>query len=439
MSGGPDVVVVGAGVAGLAAAIAARRAGAEVWLVEGPGGASALAGGAWDLATDRREKRPLVAAARTIEDAIDDFDRERPGHPLARLPRDEVIRAVTASHRAVLGRLAIYRPLGVHADAEIVVGDLGLPRRAALAQHTVLDLARIPGARIAVAWMRALRSFDGRFIAASLNEQAVRSGDRRRFAAVEIEFLRRTTDTLMHPHEAAALLDQEDARARAAAALVRGVGGMGFEALLVPPVLGLNDLGVQHALETAVGIPVGESVEALAGAQSVRLARRISDALDAEGVVRRRARALRVTVDAEGPAVELEIGESLYPGALVLATGKLVGGGIVLAGGEPREPLAGLPIWSGGKPLGPSSNTRGRDFASLFGDNPFEPGAGFALGVGFDAELRPLDAHGRIVSRNLFACGALLEGVSEGDGTGLGTAVTTGWLAGTRAAARAGR
>ena len=58
----------------------------------------------------------------------------------------------------------------------------------------------------------------------------------------------------------------------------------------------------------------------------------------------------------------------------------------------------------------------------LFGDDPFTPGAGFALGVGWDELLRPRDAHGDPVSRDLYACGALLAGASPGDGTGLGVA-----------------
>ena len=38
-------------------------------------------------------------------------------------------------------------------------------------------------------------------------------------------------------------------------------------------------------------------------------------------------------------------------------------------------------------------------------------------------------------TRALFVCGSLLEGVSHADGTGLGAAVTTGWLAGVAALA----
>jgi anaerobic glycerol-3-phosphate dehydrogenase len=439
VSGGPDVVVVGAGVAGLAASIAARRAGAEVWIVEGPAGASVLAGGAWDIAISLARDPPLTVRPRSIEEALDDLARERPTHPLARLRRNDVIAALVGSHRAIFDGLGIYRPLGAYADAEIVVGDLGLPRRVAVAQRPVLDLGRVPDGRIAVACFPALRSFDGRFIAASLNEDAVRCGDRRRFVAVEIEFFRRSSDSLLHLYEAAALLDQSDVRQVAIRAIARGLGGMGFDAVLVPPLLGLTDDTVHASVENELGIPVGESVEALASTQSLRLRRRIAAALEESGVVRRRGRAIRLALEPEGPEVALDIGESYRPGAVVLATGKYVGGGIVFSGRGPREALANLPLWSEGKPLGPPASGRAWDPGALFGNEPCGSGPAFAIGVGFDEELHPLDARGRIVSPDLFACGSLLEGASERDSVGLGNAATTGWLAGTQAAARAGR
>jgi anaerobic glycerol-3-phosphate dehydrogenase len=439
VSSGPDVVVVGSGVAGLAAALAAKRAGAAVWIVEGPAGASALAGGAWDVATDRRDRAPLRASPRSLEMALDDVARERPAHPWARLGRPDSAAAIREAHEAVLGALGMYRPLARAADAEIVCTDLGLVRRAGLAQRPVLDLARVPGARIAVAWMRALRSFDGSFVARSLNELAVRAGDRRRFVAVEVEMLRRAGDAVLLPHEAALLLDSHDARGRAITAFGRALGGVGAEALLVPPVLGVDDDGVWPTLEAAVGIPVGEVVEPFTGAQSLRLSRGIRRALDSAGVVRRTKRALRVRAEDGGWRAELEDRETLRPGAIVLATGKHLGGGIAVERGEPRETLARLPVCSGGAPLAVASSARGRDPAVLFGSDPSEPGPGFALGVGWDASMRPLDAHGRAASGRLFACGSLLEGVAVDDGTGLGVAATTGWIAGRNAAARAGR
>src|SRR5690606_26923725 len=159
--------------------------------VDGGAGATALAGGAWDLPLSADP----FAAPRTLERTLDLIVRRAPSHPLARPPRASTLAALREVHGALLDALAIYRPIGEHGDGCVVASELGVLRRAATAQRAVLDLAPLPGARVAVAGMRALRSFDARFVAASLNEQSVRAGDARRFVAVDVELFRRAGDT----------------------------------------------------------------------------------------------------------------------------------------------------------------------------------------------------------------------------------------------------
>ncbi|AKF03319.1 FAD-dependent oxidoreductase [Sandaracinus amylolyticus] len=419
-----DVLVVGAGIAGLSAALAASRAGAKVLVIDGGAGATALSGGAWDVATTHDP----FATPRMLDRALD--AHRDPAHPWSRLPRALSREAILESHQALSDALSIYPPLGAHVDGALAATELGLMRRAALVQHAVLDLAPIPNARIAVAWMRALRSFDGPFLAASLNEQAVRAGDARRFVAVEVELFRRAGDVTLLPHEIAALLDAGDARRRLVTTLSRALGGASFDAVLVPPLLGLEDDRVRALVETGIELPIGEVVESLAGAQALRLARRITVALERASITRREARVARVT----GSEVHLTDGTTLRAGAVVLATGKHVGGGVVSASHELREPLADLPLYARGRALPLISSARGRDPRALYGDDPFTPGAGFSLGVGWDASMRALDAHGTPRSRDLFVCGALLDGTHPSDGTGMGVAAATGWIAGTRAA-----
>lgn len=429
-----DVVVVGGGIAGLAAALSARAEGASVLLLDAWVGASGMAGGAWDVASDRVHD-PYTEPARAIDRALDVLARLAPRHPLAHLPRAETLAAIRDGHAGVIEALGTHRPLGAHADAEIVVSEVGLARRAALAQHAVLDLAPLAGARIAVAWMRGLRSFDGPFVAASLTEQAVRARDARRFVAIEVELFRRSGDALLLGHELASLLDEHDARERAASSLARAVGGTEFDAILLPPILGVRERGVRARLEAALGRPVGEAVETLAGsAQSLRTAGAIAAALGPRGIAHRTARVARITAG----RVILEDGEELRGRTIVLATGKLAAGGIALEHGEPHEPLAGLPIHAHGRPLPSRSSARGRDPMLLFGGDPFAPGSGFTMGVGWDTSLRPLDAHGEPESAELFACGDVLDGAGPHVGSGLGTAVATGWIAG-GAAARCAR
>jgi glycerol-3-phosphate dehydrogenase subunit B len=59
----------------------------------------------------------------------------------------------------------------------------------------------------------------------------------------------------------------------------------------------------------------------------------------------------------------------------------------------------------------------------------------FRAGVQIDGSLRALDQGGRPVHPRLFAAGAVIGGhEAASDGTGLGTAILTGYLAGRAAA-----
>jgi len=437
----PDVIVVGSGIAGLAAALAARRDGASVLVVDGHAGASALGTGAWDIATDPDATLDdIFAPRRTIAQEIARVRRDHPHHPYATL--GEQARAlVGAAHELVLPALGGLAPLDLDSHGALVVTDVGLVRRAATAQRCVLDLAAHPRATIAVGVLRGYRSVDGEFLAASLADLADQAGDERRFTSVAVEFFRRRDDAVLHPHEVAAITDAADGRDRLVASLSRALAGMGFSAVLLPPVLGLLDDGVADDVSRQLETRVGELVTPLAGPQSLRLVRRIDASLEAAGCERRRAMVTRIVPGSSGTLVELEEGgPALRAGAVVLATGKHVGGGLAVRRGEVREALASLPIYSDGLKMPLSSAESGRDPVVLFGASPFASAPGFRCGVGYDAELRALGETGGAAAPDLFVAGALLDGFDPArDGTGAGCAATTGYVAGRNAAKHAAR
>lgn len=430
-----DVLVIGAGVAGLAAALAARDAGASVVVIDAHAGASALAGGAWDVATDvGAAPEDVFRPARSLEQALVARAREDANHPYAKLGMD-VVEAVRSAHERVLGALAIYRPLDLRGTGVLLATDLGLPRRAATAQLAVLALDGARGGAIAVAVLRGYRYTDSAFLAASLADIADVADDDRRFGALEIEFFRRREDALLHPHEIAAIADAEDGRARLTQTLARAIAGAQHDAVLLPPVLGLRTDDVASELLAKVGVPVGEIVAPLAGPQGLRLVRRIDAVMRESGCERRSARVRAVVPHASGTTVVLDDGEELRGKAVVLATGKHTSGGLVTRGGDLREPLADLPVWVDGRVLALASSASGRDPAVFFGMNPFVGGPAFRAGVAFDERFRALDRDGRPRAADLLVCGALLSGHDPArDGTGLGCAATTGWLAGRHAA-----
>ena len=430
-----SVVVVGAGVAGFSAALSARSVGADVLVIDAAASATSLAGGAWDIATDPMGSiSECFRPTRTVADRVADVRRDHPHHPYARLGVDPV-GAVAEAHDPVLAALGIYRPLDLDTHGLLVATELGLPRRTATAQKTVLSLEHVPGGVLAVARLRGYREGDARFQAASLADQADLAGAERHFAAVDVEFFRRRSDALLHPHEVAALLDGAEGRAALVRGVSRAITGLGFGGLLLPPVLGLTDDTVAGALTQQLSVSVGETLASLAGPQGLRLDRRIRRALEEAGCRLRNARVSRIAVEGGVARLTLSGGEELNADAVVLATGKLVGGGIELWEGLMREPLAGLPMYADGRSAPLPSSPEGPDPVVLFGDDPFRRGAGYRHGVGYDTRLRALGSEGEVVSENLFVAGALLDGFDPADGTGLGCCATTGWIAGRSAAA----
>lgn len=302
MSGAADVLVVGRGAAGALAALAARAAGASVQLVAAGGGATELGSGAWDVAGSQRlgpeADQPLCTHAAASAEGT--------------------------AGLAALAWCAEQLDLALRADGPmpLLVTEAGRLRRAAAHDPALLDLSRLPRATVAVAALAGHPSFDAAWLARRLDAH----GQDRRFAAVELDFVRRGRDRLLHPAELAALLDEDrSARAALARAIVRGLGGLSFDAVLVPPMLGL-DAPLRAELEGAAGLPIGEIVSGPGAVAGLRLVRQLARRLEAAGV---RVHAGRVeTVERAGRLVRVRTdGAELRAERLVLATGGHLGGG----------------------------------------------------------------------------------------------------------------
>lgn len=241
--------------------------------------------------------------------------------------------------------------------------------------------------------------------------------------------LRRGRDVWLHPHEAGALFDDDRARDRLVRALDRALGGSSFDGVLLPPLLGEHDDTAWSRVRSALAMPIGEWASSLTGPQSARLVRAL-----ARGFARSQASYERSPVlRASGRTLETDR-TTHRPGAVVLATGRHLAGGLVFRRDEAIEPLFGLPGYVDGRPL-PSSDT-----SALFEADTAAEAPGFRVGVGVDEDMRPLDASGRAKLPTLFAAGSVLAEVPiAGAGGGLGIATLTGWLAGRNAARAAAR
>jgi glycerol-3-phosphate dehydrogenase subunit B len=292
------VVVVGAGVAGTGAALAAARAGAAVTVVDGGTGASTLTTGAIDAVAWPHPVAPVAPVARAVRDILDAIG----GH---RLPERGARLLTTAG---------VVRPARGH-DASL------------------LDVEPLAGKRIGV--VRADRpGWDADAVARAWQDQD-RPGPESAFVVVDAAIVRHGDERDLPDADFAARHD-DDARLTWLAERLRAALGARSDrvgALVLPPCLGIEGARAQ-ALAALVGLPCGEALAFPGGPPGLRFERARDRALSAAGVERVHERAVRVAKDGSRWTVAAETGWAAEADAVVIATGGLIGGGIEYAPGE---------------------------------------------------------------------------------------------------------
>src|SRR5262245_30198396 len=426
-----DVVVVGAGLAGMTAAIALAETGASVEVVARGHAATHWMSGGLDLAA------PPGAA--TPGEGIASLRKVR-GHPYALLADD-----VAAALEQVRGWLAA---VGLTYE-----GDLASPiRPVPTSIGGVRPASILPGAqaaalapwspdeRLVILGFRGFKDFWPQHVAASLTRASVwaSAGGRSGVAAPapgdrpeRVEALSVELPGLEDRHNLSALtiaqLFDDPARRRAAIGAIAGAlartghrpGRLGlpatigrhdhaaalaelaaaielvpFEVPLVPP--SIPGLRLFDALRSALrsrggGVTIGSPVAAVA-----RDGRRVT-AVSTEAAARHR---------------------TIRTGAVVLATGGLAGGGLIATSdGRLVEPVLGLPV----------ETPPEEEWLAL---DPF-PSDGHPLeraGLRTDSALRPVGAGGKVALENVTVAGSVLAGMRYleercGDGVAIASGI----------------
>jgi glycerol-3-phosphate dehydrogenase subunit B len=378
------VLVIGGGIAGCMAALAAVQAGADVMLVARAPGATALYAGGMEVASDYREMRALTAA--------------QPYHPFVRLGLndfevvtllDEVCyRVQSALGRAGLRLAGAWRTTGWYADVH------GGVRPAQLVPESVQpgELTGLQGKRVAVVGVSAVGDYDAVATAGALEEAGVRAVPVT--VGMELPPVAALSDLFGRP-----------------APPVREV----VEAIAYPP--GLTDLP-ENGFELLATVPsphgwrLQQALDVALGEHGVEVAQGAVSGIRAGG--RRLEAAL--TASTELPADHF-----------VLATGRYLGGGLVKRRAV-TEPVCDLGVFHDGRRVDRDWPERLRHLEQL------SPHPAFRTGVLTDDRLRPLDWDGQVAYDNLRAAGALLGGYDYIRGYGFGVPMVTGWLAGRWAA-----
>lgn len=397
-------VVVGSGLAGTAAAFAARRGGADVTMVLGRPGASALGSGALDDRWDAGEEAAPIAP--------------------------------TADEQAFFDALGLFR---VGPRRALVATLSGRLRFAGGCDRAVLDLASLADATVAVP--RADRAdWDADSIARALSDDPLAAARRLRFEPIDADALRHTDEARLPERELAARHDA--ARIAWLAERLRGALA-GKAAVLLGPWLALDGT-VSAALADALGAPSGESLSPVGGLAGVRFERARDRLLSSIGVTRQPGRAVRVRGDGARPLVELDGASVLEADVVVLAIGGVAGGGIELA----PSAFAGLPTAGGarttffvpslespasvasrGRPLDVPSSPFGPEVDALAWSRAHGVSELETAGVWTDAEGRARRRGGEVV-RWLVVAG---DAVADGPRTAF-AAIRTGLAVGARAA-----
>ncbi|MGC4092442.1 MAG: FAD-dependent oxidoreductase [Polyangiaceae bacterium] len=289
-----NIVVVGGGFAGVAAAWTAARAGCKVTLVHAGAGSSALYSGVVDGALPAPDALELGLLLGLSVGAV----------PRAIATREGVVRLASGRDRALL-------------DLEPLAG-----RKVAL-----LDLGR--------------DDFDAPLLARSFNESAWCKRTKSEFVSVAVDALANNSERRISSHDLATAYD-DPARVAALGEALRKAEP-NAAAWLVPAVLGVRNEAASQ-LAAQLSRPVGETSSAPGGVAGARFELRRDEVLQRLGVQSVRARVTAVRGDQQGFRVEL-LGRDAVPArAVVLALGGVAAGGIVLAASHGRPLSFGLSV-----------------------------------------------------------------------------------------------
>jgi glycerol-3-phosphate dehydrogenase subunit B len=388
-----DVIIIGAGLAGLMAAYHAARAGARVKIV-----AKGLGATHWHAGTiDVLGYYPTSATPVTHPlDTVRDLTRAQPQHPYAL--------AADTLDEALQNFVTLMQDVGLpYASATNAGDNVWLPSPVGAARPTFLA----PRAQIAgdlrraepmlIVGFRGLRDFYPMLIAENLTKQGHTA--RAEFLPLDVISARRDVNTV----QLAAALD-DATRIEQLARALKNLARPG-ERIGLPAILGLDAHATTfEQFQARVGAPIFEIPTLPPSVPGVRLTNVLRNRLRQMGV-RIEINADVIGFHAEGDRVmwiESEAsGRPLKHRAekFVLATGGILGGGIDSDHtGKVWEVVFNLPV------IAPSE--RAQWFRARFFDPAGHPI--FRAGVPVNRHFQPIDANGARVYANVWAVGNVL-------------------------------
>ena len=383
------VCVLGGGMAGAVAALAARHAGKSVALVARAPGATALSGGTLDIAAVRHRRNDRS----TTLDTLKRLGQRNPHHPYAWLGPERVAEALAFLDPRRLG----FEGPGLAAPPMVLATEVGTWKTAAFATAAAAAGARRPGVSLGLVELRGYPKFRAA-APARLLESSARQG----LLPVDVKVLSVDLPVRLgldpSSAEVARSLGDEEALLRLGDAVHKAARQAGVRHLLFPAVLGLYEPRAQRLSEIS-GFSCAELLATSPSIPGVRLQRSLDALVESAGVEVHRGTVIRYETQAASVrSVELADGRRIEAQAFVLATGKFLAGGL-RKDSRLRETIFDLAVYFRG------SEASEADVLRLTTPRPWEPQPLFACGVRTDQMLRPLGHEGTVAFENLFAAG----------------------------------
>jgi len=409
-----DVIVIGAGLSGLLAAVHAVKRGARVRLIANGWGQQIVSPG-WISVFDRADGDVLAAAQ--------DYTVAHPDHPYALAGQEALVNglALLQEIAAEIGEpFAPPRLDGRNLRLPTMLGGMQTPL---LAPQGIAngDLTDVDGPVLIVGF-DGWRDFYPEMVAGNLSRQGIAA----RAVSVALGSGRPGWDEW--PADLARRLDDPAVRA----AIVRQVQPHVKDAVKVgfPAVLGMErHAEVLREFQTALGCPVFEIPVLPPSPAGTRLSNGLR-----RWLLRQQARVqighavVRAIVEGRR-CVGVEVGalghtNPFYADVFVLATGGLYNGGIQSdETGRLWEPIFGFPV--SGPPGEGRTGWYGERLLVAEG-HPIHRESGLRV----NAQMQPLDAEGAPLLENVFAAGHLLAGFNPlTDGCAEGVALATAYKA----------
>lgn len=414
-AGGPgpvyDAVVVGAGTAGLAAALRLAQEGAQVLVTAKGVGATHLTGGTVDVLGYMPERVAVPAAA------LPHFVRDHPEHPYARVG----VQAIGHALDWIKAQVAEGALVGSLEANFLLPTAVGVPKPSALAPDTMAQGDLRYGGRFTIVGLSSLKDFYPAYLADNLSRAGRRDGDDGRIEARAVMISPPTGgEADVTPMGWARRFEDPEFRKAVIGELEPSLdgGAVGF-----PAVLGLDSARmVWQELGDTLGVPVFEIPTLPPSVPGSRLGRSLRKALTRAGgrvvmggrviAVRAAGRRLQeVVVDAAARPKTYRAKD------FVLATGGFASRGLEMDSyGTVRETAFDLPV------RGMPANADARWADEYLADHP----AG-RVGIGVDDELRPLASGSEPAYDNVRVAGAALAGAEPWrEKSGEGISLTTG-------------